>query len=112
MLLGFEHVLVFEERALHVFVDGLGDGFVFELVVAAVGPQVQRLAVGHRCDEIQRARLDSLAAVALLRAGAGQGAADVDHHVARRAPIDDLPAVDVAGEAADALEHRRPDSST
>jgi hypothetical protein len=107
VLLRFEHVLVFEKRALHVFVEGLGDRFVVELVVAAIGPEIQRLPVGHRGDEVERARLDAHAAVSLRRAASGRRAADVDDHVAGGDPVDDLPAIDVLLEPADALEQGR-----
>jgi hypothetical protein len=49
----------------------------------------------------------ALAAIALRRAGAGGRGPHLHEHQGRRAPIGELPAIDVAAEAAGGAEQRR-----
>jgi hypothetical protein len=104
-LLGAQHLLVLAEHAVHRLPQLGGDGLAVQAVVAHERPEVVRGAVGLGGDRVHHVAVDALAAVALGRAGARLRHTDVDADGAGGLEGDDLPAVDLAGEAGELVAH-------
>ena len=88
-------------------VHALGDAGHGELRAVRLGPELVQAGLGLGRDGVEVAVRHAPAAVTLGRAGPGGRAADVEDHRRRRDEVDDLPAVDIAGEPAELRQHRR-----
>ena len=107
LLLRREHRDILQERGLDLLEHALGHLRILRLEVVRLRPEIMRRGLGLRRHGIEVAHLDAADAAAFRRAGAGRRRADVEPDERRRHEVDDLPAVDVAGEAADLDERRR-----
>ena len=106
-LLRLEHRDVLVERHADLLEQHVGQLAVLDVPVVRLAPEVVAGGLGLRRDGVEIAHLDAADALALRRAGAGRRRADVEAQERRRAEIDDLPAIDVGGEAAGLDERRR-----
>ena len=71
----------------------VGDGRILEPEVLRLRPEVMRCTRRFRCDGVEVARRDALAAIAFARAGAGFGRADVEAHHRRRCEFEIHPSI-------------------
>src|ERR1051326_5524623 len=106
-LLGGEHRDVLVERGLDLLEDLLRQRGVPDVEVVRLAPEIVRGLLGLRRDGVEVAHGDAADPLALRRAGAGRGGADVEPQERGWREVDDLPAVDVRGEAADLDEGGR-----
>ncbi len=102
-----EHLDVLQKRGLDLLEHLLGHFRIVRLEVVRLAPEVMRGVLGLRRHGVEVAHRDAADAPALGCAGAGRGGTDVEPDERRRRVVDDLPAVDIAGEAADLDERRR-----